>query len=182
LAGSRGRVSSRQDARSQLGYFAAASSNEKVEMDSNFRVLYVEDDADSREMVDFLLRVECSISSVKSVANSADAMREIDQGGFDLYILDAWMPGLSGFDLCRHIRETDKNTPVMFFSALSRESDRELAAAAGASAFLCKPNDLDIFSDTVDTLLAKTRLERAKTRSKPAQDLFWGDARRDTLW
>lgn len=115
-------------------------------------MLYVEDDADTLELVSFMLRqqVNCSVVAVSS---ASEALEQIAKNDFDLYILDAWLPDMSGYDLCEHIRNRDRHTPVVFFTALSRLDDRNRAVDAGANAFLCKPDDLDIFSETVGTFL-----------------------------
>ena len=116
-------------------------------------MLYVEDDADTRELVSFMLHHQQVNCSVVAVPSAREAIEQIVENDFDLYILDAWLPDMSGYDLCRHIRNSDRETPVLFFSALSRLDDRNRATAAGANAFLCKPDDLDIFSETVGTFL-----------------------------
>ena len=50
---------------------------------------------------------------------------------FDLYLLDSWLPDGSGLDLCRQIREFDKATPIIFYSAAAYESDRDAGIELG---------------------------------------------------
>jgi DNA-binding response OmpR family regulator len=55
--------------------------------------------------------------------------------------------------LCRQIRLFDSNTPVIFYSALSRDSDLAAAANAGAQAYLIKPNDFEQIEPTIRRLV-----------------------------
>ena len=48
------------------------------------------------------------------------------------------------------------NSPIMFFTAMNRPVDRENAKAAGASEYLCKPDYLDVFVDSVTRLLRRS--------------------------
>ena len=104
------------------------------------RVLCVEDDADTCAMISSLFGlINCDVTS----AGSADEAREkIKDNKFDLYILDNWLPGASGVELCLEIREHDSTTPIMFYSGAGYDSDREQAMNAGAQAYLVKPSDI----------------------------------------
>ena len=115
------------------------------------RVLCVEDDEETCEMLCSLLGlVNCETSTA---ATTAEALEKIEGGGFDLYLLDNWLPGGSGVDLCAKIRETDPSTPIVFYSGASLASEREEALAAGAQAYLVKPLDLSVLVETVKRLL-----------------------------
>jgi len=72
-----------------------------------------------------------------------------------LAILDITMPGLSGIDVCRRIRETPdlRGTPVIIITANGTPTDRAAAAEAGANFFLTKP-----FSPAAITRLVATAL------------------------
>ena len=117
------------------------------------RILCVEDDKDSREMIQTLLRNAGKNYSVTAVGTGAEALSLNTKNPFDLYILDIWLPGMDGFELCRRIRERGSTKPIIFFSAMVRPDDRKYGLAAGANEFLVKPNDLDIFAETVERLL-----------------------------
>jgi len=123
--------------------------------DTETRILCVEDDKDSREIMRALLRNADQNYSVMSVENGAEALELIAKNAFDLFILDIWLPGMDGFELCRRIREKGSTKPIIFFSAMVRPDDRKYGLAAGANEFLLKPNDLGIFADTVKRLLEK---------------------------
>ncbi len=125
---------------------------------SHFRILIVDDDKDSSELIDFMLRHDDASYVITSVATSEGALELISVQSFDLFILDYWLPGITGLDLCRSIRRTDERTPVMFYSAMARESDRNEGKAAGANEYLTKPNDLDKLTGTVARLLNENNL------------------------
>ena len=117
------------------------------------RILCVEDDKDSREMMQALLLTSDNDYSVTLVETGAEAFDLIARTKFDLYILDIWLPGMDGVDLCRRIRARGISEPIMFFSAMVRPDDVEYGLAAGANEFLVKPRDVERLVDTVDRLL-----------------------------
>jgi DNA-binding response OmpR family regulator len=117
------------------------------------RVLYVDDDEDSCLLMSLLLQQYDRDLGVVAVGSVAKALSLISDDSFDLYILDYRMPEMTGVDLCRLIRLRDSQTPIMIYSAMSRESDQLEALNAGATAYLVKPNDLDKLNVTVEQLL-----------------------------
>ena len=114
-------------------------------------VLCVEDDEDTCTMLcDLLGLIDCEVATA---ATAAEALELIARGHFDLYLLDNWLPGGSGVELCREIRRTDPSTPVVFYSGAGLDSEREEALAAGAQAYLVKPGDVALLVETVRRLL-----------------------------
>ena len=106
--------------------------------DTQRKVLCVDDDADSREMLGLLLkywRIE-----TKSVGTAAQALSLIQAERFDLYMLDAFLPDLDGFELCRRMRELDPHTPIVFFSGAAYETDKQRGMEAGANDYVSKPD------------------------------------------
>jgi CheY-like chemotaxis protein len=63
--------------------------------------------------------------------------------------------------LCRAIRLFDPSNPIIFYSALTRDSDLEAAMRAGAQAYLIKPNDLDKIEPTIKRLVGAGRAMRS---------------------
>jgi two-component system chemotaxis response regulator CheY len=76
---------------------------------------------------------------------------------FDLFIMDNWMPGGSGIQLCKKLREFDATTPIIFYSGAAYECDKREAFASGAQAYLTKPTDTDVLIETVAQLIAEAR-------------------------
>lgn len=72
---------------------------------------------------------------------------------FDFYLLDNWMPDMTGEALCRLLREFDPATPVLFYSGAEAQSDKVNAMAAGAQAYLVKPVDPALLVQTIRSLM-----------------------------
>lgn len=102
------------------------------------RVLYIEDHEDTRELVTLVLEQKSYEVVTGATIESGVALAGSQQ--FDLYLLDSWLPDGSGLDLCRQIREFDKATPILFYSAAAYEIDRDEAMSSGAQAYLIKPS------------------------------------------
>jgi two-component system, OmpR family, response regulator len=102
------------------------------------RVLCVDDDEDSREMLGLLLKY-WRIES-KTVGTAAQALSLIQAERFDLYMLDAVLPDIDGFELCRRMRELDPHTPILFFSGAAYETDKQRGMEAGANDYVSKPD------------------------------------------
>ncbi|MBC7901185.1 MAG: response regulator [Saprospiraceae bacterium] len=132
-------------------------------MDSRaIRILCVEDDKDSCEMLTVLLSLANDDYAVTAVHDAAKAMELISAGPFDLYVLDMWLPDIDGLQLTRWIRETGSSKPIVFFTAVAKDADRENALNAGATAFLVKPNDLDQLTPTVERLLGQSGMSASQ--------------------
>ncbi|MCU1290100.1 MAG: response regulator with CheY-like receiver domain and winged-helix DNA-binding domain [Acidobacteria bacterium] len=127
-------------------------------MSNYHRILCVDDDKDTCELISWMLRQDDYSCAVKFAYSAAEALNYLEQESFDLYILDNRLPDMTGIDLCSRIRQSDKQSPIMFFSALARDVDRKMAILSGASDYLVKPNDLDRFSETVRQLLNQSKL------------------------
>lgn len=125
-----------------------------MESDAHKRVLYVEDDSLSAEMMEAWLECGNKHIDLTVVSDAESAMHWIHSGRFDLYLLDYCLPAVTGAELCEAIRRVDMERPVIFFSALSRHVDRKKAMAAGANFFFVKPDDLDTLKHTVWQLLS----------------------------
>jgi signal transduction histidine kinase len=105
------------------------------------RLLLVDDDEDSRELVAYTL-VEYG-ANVASAASAAEALDLLDQGSPDVILSDISMPEVDGYALIRSVRarpaERGGATPAVALTAHARESDGERAIAAGFQAHVAKP-------------------------------------------
>ena len=135
------------------------------------RVLCVDDDEDACEMLSVLMKAyDIDATCVRS---AAEVWSLIKAESFDLYMLDGWLPKLDGFELCRQIRESDPKTPILFYSGAAYDADKQKGIAAGANAYVTKP-DLDGLIETMKGLLAKAAAENVAPRwvnspSRPAE-------------
>src|SRR5215813_15483404 len=119
------------------------------------RVLYIEDHEDTRELVTLVLEQRSYVVVTGSTIESGIALAGSQD--FDLYLLDSWLPDGSGLDLCRQIREFDKATPILFYSAAAYEIDKDQALNSGAQAYLIKPSQPSELCKLVDLLVESHR-------------------------
>ena len=121
----------------------------------NPRVLYIEDHEDTRELVTLLLTQRSY--EVVSGATIESGIALAVAGDFDLYLLDSWLPDGSGLELCEKIRQFDKTTPILFYSAAAYASDHDMALKCGAQAYLIKPSQPSDLCRMVSELIEKSR-------------------------
>ena len=86
-----------------------------MQIENMRRILYIEDHADTRELVTLLLAQKSYEVISGSTIETGIALA--GAGNFDLFLLDSWLPDGSGLELCRRIRQFDKTTPILFYSA-----------------------------------------------------------------
>ncbi|MGE0450267.1 MAG: response regulator transcription factor [Vicinamibacterales bacterium] len=113
-------------------------------------VLVVEDEPEMRDLLADNLEFEGY--RVASVGSAEEAMQRIEQRVFAVIVLDIMLPGASGYELCRRIRERGARIPIIMLSAKNDESDRVLGLDLGADDYVSKP-----FS--VRELLARVRAQ-----------------------
>ncbi len=101
------------------------------------RILVVDDEANIRDVVEYTLRREGY--DVESVDGGGKALDRVGKGGIDLVVLDVLMPDLDGLAVCRRLRESGPNPPVIFLSSRDEEVDRILGLELGADDYVCKP-------------------------------------------
>jgi DNA-binding response OmpR family regulator len=121
----------------------------------NPRVLYIEDHEDTRELVTLLLSQKSYEVITGATIESGIALAT--SGEFDLYLLDSWLPDGSGLDLCQKIRQFDKTTPILFYSAAAYASDHDMALKCGAQAYLIKPSQPSDLCKLVSELIENSR-------------------------
>ncbi|MGI9034736.1 MAG: response regulator transcription factor [Pyrinomonadaceae bacterium] len=126
-----------------------------IKIHDHLRVLYAEDNEDASYMMTVLL----GLSEIKIIAakNVAEAWRLARAEHFDLYLLDSRFPDGDGFELCRRLREHAPPTPILFYSGDARETDKQKGLAAGADAYLVKPNSDEIVSTILYPSTCRTR-------------------------
>ena len=124
----------------------------------DLRILCVEDDPDTRELLTAVLGHH-GLDAV-CVPDVAAALSLMGKEKFRLYVLDGQLPGVSGLSLCQEIRAADQKTPVVIFSGHGQESDRRAGMLAGANAYVLKPDVREIVS-TVKRLLEEARAANA---------------------
>jgi DNA-binding response OmpR family regulator len=118
------------------------------------QILYVDIDSDSCEVVRMMLNQADESYEVTTLSSPEEAHDLLSRRAFDLYIFDQPWRFPTGLELCRRVREKDGKTPILVFSTMSRNIDRENAMAAGANAYLIKVDDINQLTITVKQLLS----------------------------
>ena len=131
-----------------------------MQVEKSRRILYIEDHDDTRELVTLLLAQKSY--EVISGSTIASGVALAGDGDFDIYLLDSWLPDGSGLDLCQQIRQFDKTTPILFYSAAAYAIDHDMAMQCGAQAYLVKPSQPSELCDMVTDLIERS--ERVSSR------------------
>ena len=113
------------------------------------RILCVEDDRDTCEVLGFLLP-EYDITFAYSIEDSSPL---VEARQYDLYLLDNWLPDGSGIQLCEKIRGLHPDTPIIFTSAIGLKDDIQRAFDKGATRYLVKPVEPDKLIELVKELV-----------------------------
>ena len=123
------------------------------------KILIVDDEKEIADLVAFYLESE----SFEAVAcyEAQTALEHIEKTQFDLAILDIMLPGTSGFELCRKIRET-YNYPVIMLTAKDEEIDKIRGLMLGADDYMTKP-----FRPLELVARVKAQLRRYKQYNQP---------------
>jgi two-component system copper resistance phosphate regulon response regulator CusR len=101
------------------------------------RILVVEDED---QIADFVVRgLREEGYTVERAADGDSAWHALSGGGWDVVLLDWWLPGPDGLALLRRLRQADRSTPVLFLTARDAVSDRVRGLDGGADDYLCKP-------------------------------------------
>ena len=120
-------------------------------------VLVADDDRDIRDLISFKLGQAGFRVRVFDDGTSALAGIEVDPP--DLAVLDVMMPGLSGIDVLRKVRdeETLRGVRVILLTARSRDADVDAGFATGADDYIIKPFSPRELLHRVNTVLARPR-------------------------
>jgi signal transduction histidine kinase len=115
------------------------------------RVLLVEDDDDTRELVRIAL--ERAGAFVEAVGSAKEARREMEEDKPDVLISDIKMPEENGYSLIQSLRTSGISTPAIALTALARREDADAARAAGFQLHIAKPIDAAGLVDAVARLV-----------------------------
>ena len=123
------------------------------------KILIVDDQPEMLDMMAFLLaRAGCEIQTAHA---GNEGLRLAQQLEFDLIVLDIDLPDISGFEICRRLKEDPRvsGIPVVFVTGRFHEEDRRRGLASGAADYIDKPFDVSHF---VRRILFHVESARAK--------------------
>jgi two-component system, OmpR family, response regulator len=128
------------------------------------KVLVVDDEPNIRELVEVALKFHGCAVSVS--ASGKDALHQAEMYEPDLMILDVMLPDMDGFEVCRSLRTTGNDVPVIFLTARDTTTDTIRGLTLGGDDYVTKP-----FS--VEALVARVRAVLRRTTRSTSPD---GDA------
>ncbi len=120
-------------------------------------VYIIEDDADIAELVQFNLELEGYNVYIES--NGDKAYEKIIRKPPDILLLDLTLPGLSGIEICKYLRETPslKDLPIIMITARSQEFDKIYGLKIGADDYITKPFSVKELSARINALLRRAK-------------------------
>ena len=134
------------------------------------KILVIEDEIDISELVSYNLTKEGFLAD--SIDNGEEALKKIQSGEYNLIILDLMLPGISGIELCRILKNDPQTSliPIIMLTAKGEEIDKVLGLEMGADDYMTKP-----FSPR--ELIARVRavLRRAHEKPPPGKTVKIGD-------
>lgn len=98
--------------------------------------------------------------SVDVATNGTDAVWQAGEVDYDAVLLDVMMPGMSGFDVCRSLRESGRWMPVLMLTARTEVTDRVRGLDSGADDYLSKPFSFSELSARLRALLRRGAPQR----------------------
>jgi DNA-binding response OmpR family regulator len=117
------------------------------------RILVIEDEP---RIADFLLRgLSEEGYQTTHAGDGRSGWMALEAGGWDLVLLDWWLPVEDGIQLLRRFRAKNRQTPVLFLTARDQVTERVAGLDAGADDYLCKPFDFEELLARVRALLRR---------------------------
>lgn len=144
------------------------------------RILLVDDEIEMAEAVArVLMREGYTVERAhEGVAGQSMALTQ----GFDLFILDWMLPGVTGLEICRSLRFAGKMTPVLFLTAKDTLDDRVNGLDAGADDYLVKPFELRELLARVRALLRRPgQISTSLSETSLLSEAFKGSLRVEDL-
>jgi two-component system, sensor histidine kinase ChiS len=148
------------------------SSNNVLQGREDFHVLIVDDDPINLQILENQLRIENY--AITRATNGSDALDAIESGiPFAIILLDIMMPKMSGFEVCRIIRQTypANQLPIIMLTAKNQVSDLVQGMQAGANDYLTKPFSKGELITRIKTHIQLSRVNIAYSNFVPLEFL-----------
>ena len=122
------------------------------------RILVVDDEPAIVDAVSYALRA--SGFEVDGYSDGETALEAARTTRYDVLVLDVRLPGLSGIEICRRLRD-ESDVPILLLTAMDAEVDRVLGLEAGADDYVTKPFSVAELVSRVRAILRRRTLDRA---------------------
>jgi PAS domain S-box-containing protein len=141
--------------RSEVDALRAGRAEQRIEPLDQLRVLVVDDDLNTREMLSIVMQAHGA--QVRTAGNAAEALSLVVEWSPQLLLSDISMPGEDGYSLIRRVRELPRDAgallPAVAITAMASAEDREEALRAGFQAHVAKPLHFGMLLDLITTLV-----------------------------
>ena len=119
-------------------------------------ILIVEDNQDLSELIKIQLHDQNY--EIQQSFDGNDAISAINNNKFSLIILDIMLPGKDGFEICKTIRKSDSQTPILMLTAKAEEIDKIMGLEFGADDYLTKPFSIRELTARVKALIRRSQV------------------------
>ena|ERR1051325_4858304 len=130
--------------------------------DKKGTILMVENDRDTRDMVEILLS-QAGYNAV-IVSSMAEGLCRARDMNLDLILLDWYLEDGLGIELCQRIRRFDQETPIFFYTGVSYPAEIRKAMQAGAQGCFIKPVDVNQLLQTIAIQIEGLKIHQAESR------------------
>ncbi|SIS04080.1 response regulator [Natronorubrum thiooxidans] len=144
--------------RHQIRFDRALEGREEADRHPDVRVLLVDDEPGLAETVGTYVERENDDVTVTTATSTAEAVTTLEGESFDCIVSDYEMPGISGLDFLKVVREEDASIPFIVFTARGSETIASRAIATGVTDYVQKGPDTDQFDELVGRI--RTAVDR----------------------
>lgn len=130
------------------------------------KVLVAEDEVSIREFI--VINLQRGGYEVVQAGDGAQALRLYNEnaGNFDIALLDIMMPEMDGIELCKQLRNTDKNIGIIMLTAKTQEMDKVTGLLVGADDYVTKPFSTSELMARVDAVYRRVALHSDRSENK----------------
>lgn len=132
------------------------------------KLLLVEDDVNFGDVLCSYL--EMNDYNVTLATDGLAGLETFRKGKFDLCVFDVMMPKLSGFELAKEVRKSDKETPIIFLTAKSMKEDVLQGFELGADDYITKPFNSEELLARIQVILRRSR--PTETKEEESEFIF----------
>ena len=135
-----------------------------------YRVMIVEDDIELARLTAEYLEKRGIQVTVEHRGD--DALARIQREQPHLVVLDVMLPGTDGFDICRELRASGSDVPIVMLTARDEDIDQVLGLEMGADDYLAKPFELAILRARLHGLLRRSAWAKRERPQAPSAELY----------
>lgn len=125
-------------------------------MDKNMKILIVDDFSTMRRIIKNLLR-DLGFTNTSEADDGQTALPMLKNGDFDFLVTDWNMPGMTGIELLKHVREDErlKDLPVLMVTAEAKRDQIVAAAQAGVNGYVVKPFTAAVLKEKIEKIFER---------------------------